>query len=188
MHPVQRSFLGTLAEDAAELNRASDCLRLMPDPRSGDPACVYLGLLQNVEHFVQEPDGSVGVSDAPVAFRVHFDEDYCSNHDGSLQFRVARLLSPLFAPNHRTGGILCLGAGLRAGTRLRSVVLAVHQIVSGRTYATDDCLDAEARDYFLAHPERVRALRSPPLVREPVAARVRVEGLPPAAPGVQEVR
>jgi hypothetical protein len=167
-------FLGTTASELPQINADSSVVRLVPAVGAGFPAAAYDGVLTGVEHFELEPGGTVHVSARDVPISVRFPPDYLRSADPSLQFRVVRVHVPLFHPNHRSGS-LCLGPAFHPGSRLRSLVEQVFGIVSGRIAATDHGFDKDACDYFLAHPEEVRALRAQPLWRQAIATRVRVE-------------
>jgi hypothetical protein len=86
---------------------------------------------------------------------------------------------PLFHPNCREDGTLCLGNRFQPGTSLPALVETLYGILSNRVVATDHAFDVKARDYFLKHVEEVGRLRdsAPPLWNRPVAVRVRSERL-----------
>lgn len=160
-------FLGTAAADAARLNEGSDVVSLVPRPAGTTPPRLYDGIFRDVEHLVRSADGTVHASTSLVAFTIEFPLDYLKSTDKTLQFRVARIHSPLLHPNCRAG-ILCLGRDFRPGTRLRGVVHEVYAIVCGRNFAAQDALDPWAAEYYLAHLDQVGALRSRPLLRQPI--------------------
>ena len=99
--------------------------------------------------------------------------------DNTLQFRVARVNAPLYHPNCREDGTLCLGTHFRPGTALEPLLETIYGIVASKVVATQDAFDKCARDYFLNHAEEVRQLRqrAPALWRRPVAGRVRKEAI-----------
>ena len=78
-------------------------------------------------------------------------------------------------------GLICLGALFKPGTRLRPLLSQVHGIVSSRITATEDGFDRDATLYYRRHVEEVRALRSAPLWRTPLARRVVIRELRPSA-------
>jgi len=167
---VFNSFLETAAADAAELNRESDILALVPRSAGSTPPRLYDGILRDVEHLERVADGTVAVSTSLVGFTIEFPPDYCRSTDPRLQFRVARVHSPLLHPNCK-GGILCLGSDFRPGTRLRGLVQEVYEVVCGRNFAAQDALDRWAAEYYLAHLDQVRGLRTRPLLRRSIAKR-----------------
>lgn len=164
---VLNAFLETAAADAAELNRDSDVLSLLARSAGTTPPRLYDGIFREVEHLERTADGTVQASKSLVAFTIEFPGDYCRSIDPQLQFRVARVLTPLLHPNCKAG-ILCLGSDFRPGTRLRGVVHEVYSIVCGRNFAAQSALDPWAAEYYLAHLDQVRALRSRPLLRRPI--------------------
>jgi hypothetical protein len=174
--PVYRAFLQTAAEDAAATNADSDIVRLVPDPRTGDPPDTYHGLLSDVEHLEHARAGTPRVTTEPIRFRLYFPADYCRSLDPNLQFKVVTVHSPLYQPNVR-GGTVCLGPQFSPGTRLRAVVEQFYRIASGRATATDHAFDPKVRDYFLDHIEEVRKLKARPLWRRPVSTRVSVRSI-----------
>jgi hypothetical protein len=167
---VLDAFLETAAVDAAELDEASDVLSLLPRSAGSTPPRIYDGVLREVEHLERVADGTVQVSASLVAFTIEFPIDYCRSTDPLLQFRVARVHTPILHPNCQ-GGILCLGSDFRPGTRLRGVVHEVYAIVCGRNFAAQSALDPWAAEYYLAHLDQVRALRSRPLLRRQIGKR-----------------
>lgn len=174
--PVYDAFLGTAAEEALEAVAASDILTLHPTG-TRTPPDTYEGTLRDVEHLVREGDGTVAVSRQTIDFTLHFPPDYCRSTDNRLTFRVAKSHSPLFHPN-AWGEIICLGANFQPGTRLWSLVLQVHLIVSGRVFAAKDSLDLEATRYYLTHVEQIGALRARPLWRRQVVGRAQLDFAP----------
>jgi hypothetical protein len=172
---VLNSFLGTAAADAAELNRGSDVLSLVPRSAGSTPPRLYDGIFRDVEHLERSADGTVHASTSLVAFTIEFPLDYLKSTDPTLQFRVARVHSPLLHPNCRAG-ILCLGRDFRPGTRLRGVVHEVYAIVCGRNFAAQSAFDPWAAEYYLAHLDQVRSLRSRPLLRRPIGKRRSSDG------------
>jgi hypothetical protein len=177
MHdPVYRAFLQTAAEDAASTNADSDIVRLVPDPRTGDPPDTYHGLLSHVEHLERSRSGAPRVTTEPISFRLHFPADYCRSLDPNLQFKVVTVPTRLFNPNVR-GSFVCMGPQFSPGTRLRAVVEQFYRIASGRAIATDHAFDPEVREYFLDHIEEVRKLSARPLWRRSVSARVSVRSI-----------
>ena len=167
---VFNAFLESAAADAAALNRGSDVLALLPRSAGSPPPRLYDGILRDVEHLERVADGTVQVSASLVGFTIEFPPDYCRSTDVRLQYRVARVHAPLLHPNCK-GGILCLGSDFRPGTRLRGVMQEVYAIVCGRNFAAQDALDPWAAEYYLAHLDQVRALRSRPLLRRPIGKR-----------------
>lgn len=166
---VMESFLHGAREDAQWINRHSEILRVFPEPRSGEPPRVYHGLLSGVEHLRRAPGGPVEVSSEPIPFTVRFPGDYLASADPTLQLRMVELGVPVFAVNVR-GPLVCLGSRFAPGTRFRSLVEHVYSIVACRVFDTTDAFNVEARDYFYAHPDEVRALRAAPLWSRPAAA------------------
>jgi hypothetical protein len=164
---VLNAFLETAAADAAELDQGSDVLSLRPRSAGSTPPRIYDGILHEVEHLERVADGTVQASESLVAFTIEFPLDYCRSTDPLLQFRVARIHTPLLHPNCR-GGILCLGSDFRPGTRLRGVMHEVYAIVCGRNFAAQSAMDPWAAEYYLAHLDQVRALRSRPLLRRQI--------------------
>ncbi len=181
--PVFRAFLCTAADDAAAVGRESDILRLVGDPRTGDPPNLYYGVLTGLEHLELDHERIPRVTRESLPFRVYFPHDYCRAFlDPALQFRVVTFYASLFHPNV-SGSQVCLGPGFRAGTRLRTLAEQIYGIASSRVFATDHAFDPQARQYFLDHIAEIRALRAPPLWRRPVATRVRVRRIDtPEAP------
>ncbi len=172
--PVLRSFLQGAREDSVWINHNSNILRVVPDPRSGDPPCVYHALLREVEHLRREPGGAVEVSSAPIPFTVIFPPEYLVSVDPTMQLRMVELGAPVFAVNVR-GPLVCLGSRFAPGSRLRTLVEHVWSILSCRVFDTADAFNVEARDYFYRHREQVRGLRAAPLWARPIAASAVVE-------------
>ena len=172
--PIYRAFLETVEEDAAKLNAESDTLRLVASSNGGGPPSKYRGVFTDVEYLVRSEDGTIRHSLDPILFGLNFPADYLRSVDPGLQFRVAAAYVLLYHPNIRKG-MICLGPGFAPGTRLGPLVEQIHAIFSARVHATDDAFDSEARQYYLTHVDEIRALRSAPLWRRPVALRVDVK-------------
>jgi len=173
---MDRSYLACLTvarEDARCVNAESDAMRLVADPHSGEPPCVYHGLLRGCEHFRWGPTG-IAVSADPLSFSLHLPADYLRSVDPNLQFRVLEVHADLVHPNVH-GGLVCLGPGFRPGTRLRALAEIAYGILSSRVFATDHAFSREHRDYYLRHIEDVRRLRAQRLWRGSAAASVRVD-------------
>jgi hypothetical protein len=188
---VLTGFLFETADAAPGVERGSGILKFAPLPGTGDPPTAYVGALRGIEHFERGKDGTVHITDDPVPFTISFPADYLRSVDRTLQFRVARVNTPLFHPNCREDGTVCLGHQFQPGTPLRPLLERIYGIVSSRVIATDHAFDPRARDYFVAHTEEVRHLRerAPSLWVRPVAARVRIEEVDPASrPGHSEGR
>jgi hypothetical protein len=183
---VLEGFCEATALDARHVNAASDRLRLVPDPLSGEPPRVYHGLVHALPHFERDASGAVREVTGPVAFTIRIPDDYLRGTDPGLQFRVVTLEPRFFHCNARQG-LCCLGPKFAAGTRLRALVEQVYDIVASRAFATDHALDPEARDFFLRNIARVReiAAAAPPLWRRPLAAGLRVEELRAGGPDAQ---
>ncbi len=174
---IYEAFLENTVSDAKSIEAASDTVTLEPlgppfVSHNGFPRA-YGGTFRGIEHLVRREDGTIMASDDPIGFVINFVADYCRSVDRQLQFRVAAIRSPLIHPNCK-GGILCLGEHFRPGTRLRPLVEQLYRIVSGRIFASDNGFDAEACSYYLSHLEQVRGLRSRPLWRRQLTARVTV--------------
>jgi hypothetical protein len=176
--PVLRSFLRGAAEDSSWINRHSETLRLVADPRSGDTPRAYHALLRGVEHLRREPGGAVEVSSEPIPFTIVFPEGYLTSADPGLQLKLVHLGAPIFAVNVRPP-LVCLGSAFQPGTRLRSLVEHVYAVLSSRVFDTADAFSIEARDYYYRHAEQVRGLRAAPLWVSPVAASAHVEPMSP---------
>lgn len=173
---VLRSFLLGAREDADWVNANSTILRVVPDPRSGEPPCVYLGLLREVEHLRRASGGSVEVSSDPIPFTVRFPLDYLVSSDPMLQLRIVELGAPVFAVNVR-GPLVCMGSRFQPGARLRTLMEHVWGILSCRVYNTSDAFNAEARDYFYRNADQVRALRAAPLWARSIAKSAVVQSM-----------
>jgi hypothetical protein len=176
---VYSSFLrGVVAATAHALSR-SDILKLAPISRSGDPPAAYFGALSGIEHFERGGDGTVHITDRQVPFTIGFPGDYLRSVDDTLQFRIARVNVPLFHPNCREDGTLCLGPQFRPGTALEPLLETIYGIVASKVVATHHAFDKRACQYFLSHTDEVRKLRqrAPGLWRRPVAARIRKEDI-----------
>lgn len=171
--PIHADFLAAMAAEASAVNGASDVVRLVPRASSGEPAAIYDGIFEGVEHFELATDATVAVSAAPVMFSISFPTNYLRSGDPRLQFQVAQLLTPIHHPNV-SRGIVCLGPHFAPGTGLRALVQHLYGIVSGRVFATDHAFDVAAQHYFLSHLDDVKALRAKPLWRRRLARRVRV--------------
>jgi hypothetical protein len=169
-------FLETSAEDAQEVNAASDTVQVVGRPRPGALPHTYDSVLRDVEHLEWVGDGTVRVSSDPLSFVISFPFDYCRSTDPQLQFRVARFTTPLLHPNCQRSGIICQGSGFRPGTRLRPLIQEVYTIACGRNCRTDHAFDPAAAEYYLAHLDQVRALRARPLWRRPVAVAALANG------------
>ena len=189
--PIYEDFLRATAEDAVRLVEVSDALRLIAVPSPQGTPRGYLGRFTGVPHLVRGADGQVTRSVDPILFQLRFPPDYLYSADLTLAFRVARIQSPLFNPNVRSSGLgaglICLGTLFQPGTRLRPLLSQVHGIVSSRTTVTDDGFDRDATLYYRRHVEEVRALRSAPLWRQPLARRVVVRAPRSSAGERQEV-
>jgi hypothetical protein len=172
--PVLRSFLLGAIEDADWINRHSQVLRLVADPRSGDPPHAYHALLRGVEHLRRSPGAPVQVSSEPIPFTICFPENYLTSVDPTLQFKLVHVGAPVFAVNVRVP-LICLGASFRGGTRLRSLVEQVYSVLSCRVFDTADAFCLEARDYYYRHADEVSRLRAAPLWVRPLATSARVE-------------
>ncbi len=172
--PIYRAFLETVKEDAAKINAESDILRLVASRDGGGPPSKYQGIFTDVQYLVRSGDGTIRHSLDPILFGLNFPADYLRSIDPDLQFRVAGVYVPLYHPNIRKG-LVCLGPGFACGTRLRPLVEQIYAIFSARVHATDHAFDSEARHYYLTHVDEIRALRSAPLWRRPVALRVDVK-------------
>jgi len=181
---VMTAFLRRIAEDVPAVRAASGVVHLAPDPGSDPPRRIH-GLFSEIETFIRGPGDTVVTSRRPLPFRLDFPDDYCSCADGTLQLRVARVMTPILHPNVGPGGIVCLGPSFRPSTRLRPLLEHLHLICSGRVFASESPWEAKTAEFFRRHPDRVRALRSPPLWREPAARRVRVETLGPGPGGAR---
>jgi molybdopterin/thiamine biosynthesis adenylyltransferase len=184
--PLRRVGCATLAEllDAAARDlggsiEESDVAQLIVDPFRGDPPRVFHGVLRQVEHFERQTDGTARRRSTPIFFSIELPEDYCSCLDGSLQLRVARVHVPLFHPNVSASGIVCLGPRFQPSTRARALLEHLYAISASRGFASQSPWDRETGTFYRDHAEEVRKLRAPPLWRSPVAARARVEALPP---------
>jgi hypothetical protein len=155
----------------------SDILKLAPVSHSGSPPAAYSGALRGIEHFERAGDGTVHITDGIVPFTIGFPADYLRSVDDTLQFRVARVNVPLFHPNCRENGTLCLGPRFRPGTALEPLLETIYGIVASKVVATEHAFDKRACQYYLSHTDEVRQLRqrAPGLWRRPVAARVRKE-------------
>lgn len=175
MAGVIHSFRRRFAEDARLVREQSDCVRLVADPMSGDPAACYHGLVTGVEHLERTADGAIEATCSPVPFSIEIPDDYCRCTDGSLQLRVARIHAPIVHPNVGTAGMVCLGPRFRPGTRLLPLLEHLHRLWSSRVFASESPLDPIAAEFFRRNPDRVRALRSEPLWQRPVLGRVRIE-------------
>jgi len=164
------NFLKTALADQVLITRESDTVRLIGRPRSGALPNVYDGVCEGVEHLVSAGDGTVSVSSEPICFSVTFPADYLASTDATLLYRVVRVHSPLYHPNHLAGsGVICLGRAFRAGTRLRALVYQLYSILGCQNFASDSPLDTAASAYYVAHAEQIRALRARPLWRSRVS-------------------
>jgi hypothetical protein len=177
--PVHRAFLSRATVDVSAINEASDVVELVPVEGSGVPPRSYEGIFRNIEHFERLSNGEIAATATPVRFGLTFEDDYLRSTDPKLQFRVARVHTPLIHPNV-SGGLVCLGEGFQPGTSLRGLVDHLYRIVAGRARATDHALDPEGQRYFLDNPEAVAGLRAQPLWRRPLMREGRVETAPPA--------
>ena len=182
--PVLEGFRETAAAAVAEIQAATDRLRLVADPLSGTPPCIFHLLFEPLTHFERTPAGGAQTLTGPIAASIRIPDDYLRCGDGSLQFRVAAIEPRILHPNCKAG-VVCLGPRFAPGTKLRPLVEQLYDILSSRVFATDHGFDPEACRVYLANLERVKAIRSaaPPLWRRPLAASVRVAEQP--APGPQ---
>jgi hypothetical protein len=172
--PVFQGYLQSAVADCERVCRESDCVRLRPDPTSGDLPRLYHGLLKGADHYVRDEGGSFVVTRRPISFQIHIPDDFLLSLSLDLQFRVVRTSRRLVHPNV-AGGVVCLGGRFRPGTRLRSVVEQFYLIATSRVAAMGHPFDLEAAEFYLAHQGEIRGFRSEPLWRRPVAASVRVE-------------
>jgi hypothetical protein len=174
---VYRGFLNGVVDATPRALSRSGILKLVPISHSGDPPAAYGGALSGIEHFERGGDGTVHITDRPVPFTISFPADYLRSVDDTLQFRVARVNVPLFHPNCREDGTLCLGAQFQPGTALEPLLETIYGIVASKVVATHHAFDKRACQYFLSHTGEVRQLRqrAPGIWRRPVAARVRKE-------------
>jgi hypothetical protein len=180
---VYSGFLRNVEAAAPQALSSSKILKLAPIPHSGEPPAAYFGALSGIEHFERGEGGTIRITDRTVPFTIGFPADYLRSVDDTLQFRVARVNAPLFHPNCREDGTLCLGAQFRPGTALEPLLETIYGIVASKVVATRDAFDKRACQYFLSHGDEVRRLRqhAPGLWRRPVARRVRKEQIRPAA-------
>jgi hypothetical protein len=174
---VYTGFLGGVADATPHAIGRSNILKLASIAHSGSPPAGYFGALSSIEHFERGEDGTVHITDRSVPFSIAFPADYLRSVDDTLQFRVARVNVPLFHPNCREDGTLCLGPQFRPGTALEPLLETIYGIVASKVVATHHAFDKRACQYFLSHTEEIRQLRqrAPGLWRRPVAARVRKE-------------
>ena len=172
--PVLAGYIEDADRAVLRINAESPIVRLSRAPDSGMPPFLYRGTLAGVEHFVRVSDGTFRVSSSPLPFEIEIEEDFCRSSDRYLPFRVLRTSSAIVHPNV-SSGICCLGTRFRPATKLRSIVELFYRIASGRIAATDDPFDPVAADFFLSHPNEIRALHAPPLWSRPTAREVRVE-------------
>jgi ubiquitin-protein ligase len=174
---VYSGFLRSVEDAMPRALGRSDILKLAPIPHSGSPPAGYCGALSGIEHFERGGDETVHISDRSVTFTISFPADYLRSVDDTLQFRIARVNAPLFHPNCREDGTLCLGPQFRPGTALEPLLETIYGIVASKVVATHHAFDKRACQYFLSHTDEVRQLRqrAPGLWRRPVAARVRKE-------------
>ena len=184
--PVFAGFLESAVADAKYVEQESDCLRLNPDPATGDPPRTYHGVLRGAEHYVRDSQGAFVVTRRPIPFQIDFPDDYLQTLDPNLQFRVVCTSRQLVHPNVR-GGVVCLGGRFRPATRLRSVVEQFFGIATSLVAAIDHPFDLVAAEFYLDHLDVIRGFANEPLRRRPLAASVRVETVSaPQAPSNAE--
>ncbi|MBW2243712.1 MAG: hypothetical protein JRH01_17145 [Deltaproteobacteria bacterium] len=152
----------------------SDILRLSPDPTSGSPPRVLLGIFRELQYMEPRPDGAVHAVQRPLPFSLQLPDDYCNCTDGSLQMRVARILTPIAHPNVGPGGIVCLGPRFRPATRLAPLLEHLHRICSSNLFAAESPLNPYAAELYRRHAEAIKGLHSAPLWKRPVVDRVRI--------------
>ena len=174
---VYNSFLHGVVDAMPRALSRSDILRLAPISHSGEPPAAYHGALSGIEHFERGGDGTVHITDRSIPFTIGFPADYLRSVDETLQFRVARVNVPLFHPNCREDGTVCLGPQFQPGTALEPLLETIYGIVASKVVATHHAFDKRACQYFLGHTEEIRRLRSRAtgIWRRRVAARVRRE-------------
>ncbi len=180
--PILEGILEEARDDFPRINADSDVVELHPEPGAGLLPRSYVGLFRGVEHFVRTDLHRYDRVARPIPFRIAMGEDYARSVDPNLQFRVVSTDADVVHPNIK-GGIVCLGAKFRPGTKLRSVVEQFYRIASGRVAATSHAFDGDAAEFFLSHLEAVRALHAEPLWKRPLAARAHVEKIAPQAGG-----
>jgi hypothetical protein len=183
---IYLGFLESAEREAPRLVAQSGILSLAPAPGVPRPPDAYLGVLRGVEHFERDVAGGIQLSAGPIPFELSFPPDYCRSVDPTLQLRIAQVGVPLVHPNsHAESGRLCLGPEFAPGSSLRSVVIRLYLICSGRAFASLDPLDAAAARFFDDRLEQVRALRAEPLFERALARSVRIEERAAAAAPVQ---
>ena len=189
MDLVIQGFRESAAASVSAINQATDRLRVVADPFSGDPPTIHRVFLEPLEHFERDPVAGVRLVTRAVSAVIRIGDDYLRSTDGSLQFRVASTEPRIVHPNAK-GGVLCLGPRFEPGTRLRAVVAQVYDLLSSRVFATDHGFSPEATRYYLQHIDRIAAIRAaaPPLWRRPLAASVRVEEVRAGAAPAEGVR
>lgn len=171
---VLAAFLACARDDAARVNLESDVARVVPDPRGGELPESNFIVFEGVEHFRRTDSGSIVAAREPIAVSCSFPEDYLRSHDPRLHLRVLALRTRMFHPNVSEAAI-CL-VGFRAGLRLRGIVESLYSVLSSRAFDVRSALDHSAARFYVEHPDRVRALRSPPLWRRRVARAWRLRG------------
>lgn len=163
-----------MSTELQEVRAESDILRLSPDSTTGSPPRALLGLFRGLQYLEPSPDGAVHEVERPLPFSLQLPDDYCNCNDGSLQMRVARILTPIAHPNVGPGGIVCLGPRFRPATRLAPLLEHLHRICSSNVFASESPLNPDAAALYRRHSELIRMLRSAPLWKRPVVDRVRI--------------
>lgn len=186
--PHYFGFLERAEQEAEAINLGSDCAGLMPGGRVEGRATRYAAMLRGIEHFEKVPGEAPRVTDDPIFLGLHFPPDYMRSDDPTLHFRVVHVLSPVHHPN-ASGVNFCLGDSFRPGTPLRALVHQLWAAFAGGRFSTTSPLDREAAEFYVASIDRVRALRSRPLFREPFVTRVeRIEPAGRASIAAREVK
>ncbi len=174
--PIYDAFLEHAEREAAAISAESDTTAVFPLPAPSGRPSHYAAIFHGIEHYVRRPSAEPRLTDEPILAGFHFPTDYLRSGDPHLLFKVVHILSPVLNPNV-SGVTLCLGSSFRAGTSLRVLVHQVHAIFSAGRFSTTSPLDREAADFYVANAEKIRALRSQPLYREPIVTNLRrVEG------------
>jgi hypothetical protein len=166
------AFLASARDDALCVNEATDVARVVPDPRGGALPASYFIVFEGLEHFRRATSGSIVALREPIAVALSFPEDYLRARDARLAFRALAVRTRLVHPNVDAPAICLLG--FRPGLRLRGIVEALYAVLTSQAFDVRSALDLAAARFYVEHPDRVRALRSPPLFRRRVARAARL--------------
>lgn len=178
MDNVYRRFLEHSHPAAQELANESDVLDLYPVwPH---PPAQYLYEF-HLPYLRRGMDGLVEVVPGPIIGALIFPETYLRSTDPHLSLKVVSMRTPgLLHPNVR-GSVVCLGAALRPGTSIQSLLWNLWEILSYQNVTLDErnAMNPEACRLLRACPDLLYQLPRSRFLRSKQPLHVHVEGINP---------